>query len=283
MVRLVRFENQEGGVTYGIEHADMSITVAEGCPYTGSLKDTGRKALNIKQRLAPVQPSAVICIGLNYGLHAKELGLPCPTNPVVFTKPSSSAVGHGAEVVKPRDTKKLDYEVELAVVIGKACKDVTVDDALQYVLGYTVANDLSTRDWQKVPELAGGQWCRSKGFDGFSPLGPVLVTADEIPDPNSLKLRSFVNGEKRQDSSTSDFIFNVQQVISFLSNGCTLQPGTVILTGTPAGVAEGMPGQPWLSAGDKVVVEIAGIGALETTIVADMSIVKCYLNMPSKL
>lgn len=282
MVRLARFEDQHGTVSYGIEHADKSINVAEGCPYAGTLKDTGRKA-NVKRRLAPVEPSAVICIGLNYGGHAKELGLPFPANPVVFTKPRGSAVGHGAEVVKPRDTVKLDYEVELAVVIGKACKDVTVDQALNYVLGYTCANDLSTRDWQKVPELAGGQWCRSKGFDGFSPLGPVLVTTEEIPNPNNLKLRSYVNGDKRQDSTTSDFIFNVQQCISFLSNGCTLEPGTVIMTGTPAGVAEGMPGQPYLKAGDKVVVEIDPIGALETTIVADKSTVKCYVNMPSKL
>merc|ERR1712232_257966 len=212
-----------------------------------------------------------------------ELGLPYPKNPVVFGKPPNSAVGNFGKVVKPRITEKMDYEVELTVIIGKPCKDVTVDQALDYVLGYTVANDLSTRDWQKVPELAGSQWCRSKGFDGFSPLGPVLVTSDEIPNPNNLKLRSYVNGEKRQDSTTSDFIFNVQEIVSFLSNGCTLEPGTVIMTGTPAGVAEGMPGQPYLKAGDKVVVEIETIGALETTIVADKSTVKCYVNMPSKL
>lgn len=277
MVRLARFQDQAGATSYGISHADGSLTVAEGCPFAGTLKDTGRKAV-AKCHLAPFQPTSVICIGLNYSKHADELGLPYPKNPVVFTKPPSSAVGNNAKVVKPRVSQKMDYEVELAVVIGKPCKDVSVEQALDYVLGYTVANDLSTRDWQKVPELAGGQWCRSKGFDGFSPLGPVLVTRDEIPDPNNLALRSFVNGEKRQDSSTNDLIFKVQEIISFLSCGSTLMPGTVILTGTPAGVAEGMKGQPWLKPGDRVTTEIDKIGALEIEIVADASSTRCYGN-----
>jgi len=278
MVRFGRFVDTQGATCYGFPRKDGSMTVAEGCPYAGTLKDTGRKAA-VKSLCAPIEPTAVICIGLNYSKHADELKLPYPKNPVVFHKPASSAVGNGAKVVSPRLSVKMDYEVELTVVIGKACKDVTVEQALDYVLGYTVANDLSTRDWQKVPELAGGQWCRSKGFDGFSPLGPVLVTRDEIPNPNNLWLRSFVNGEKRQDSNTSDFIFKVQECISFLSCGCTLMPGTVIMTGTPAGVAEGMPGQPWLKPGDKVITEIEKIGALEIEIVADPSSTKCYANM----
>lgn len=223
---------------------------------------------------------ALACVGMS----ADELGLPYPKNPVVFTKPPVSAVGHLAQVVKPRITQKLDYEVELVVVIGKPCKDVTVEQAMDYVLGYTVANDLSTRDWQKVPELAGSQWCRSKGFDGFSPLGPVLVTKDEIPDPNNLWMKSFVNGEKRQDDSTNDLIFKVAEIVSFLSYGATVMPGTVIMTGTPAGVAEGLPGQPWLQAGDKVVTEIEHIGALEIDIIPDPCNTVCYANMvPSKL
>jgi len=282
MVRFGRFADAQGVVSYGIAQKDGSMTVADGCPFAGTLKDTGRKA-SVKNHCSPIEPVNVICIGLNYTKHADELGLPYPKNPVVFNKPPSSAVGHGAKVVKPRASQKMDYEVELVVVIGKACKDVTTEQALDYVLGYTVANDLSTRDWQKNPELAGGQWCRSKGFDGFSPLGPVLVTKDEIPNPNKLWLKSFVNGEKRQDSSTTDFIFNVQQIVSFLSNGCTLMPGTVIMTGTPAGVAEGWPGQPWLKPGDKIVTEIESIGALEVEIVQDPSTVSCYANMPSKL
>lgn len=255
--------------------------MAEGCPFAGSLKDTGCQA-TITKMVSPVQPSEIVCIGLNYRKHADELKLPYPVNPVVFMKPVASLAGPGARIVRPRITEKLDYEVELAVVIGKPCKDVKVEEALDYVLGYTVANDLSTRDWQKIPSLAGGQWCRSKGFDGFSPLGPVLVTKDEIPDPNALALSSSVNGEKRQDSSTSDLIFNVQQIVSFLSAGCTLMPGTVIMTGTPAGVAEGMEGQPWLKPGDKVITEVEKIGALEIEIVADASSTVCFANM-SKL
>mmetsp|Transcript_32870 Transcript_32870/g.86816 ORF Transcript_32870/g.86816 Transcript_32870/m.86816 type:complete len:281 (+) Transcript_32870:78-920(+) len=277
MVRVARFEDAAGVATYGIAHGDGSITVAEGCPYKG-LKDTGRKA-SVTSWLPPIPPTSVICIGLNYSKHADELKLPYPKNPVIFWKPPSSAAGHGARVAKPRATEKMDYEVELAVVIGKRCKDVTPDQAMDYVLGYTVANDLSTRDWQKVPELSGGQWCRSKGFDGFSPLGPVLVTKEDIPDPHNLALKSYVNGELRQDSSTSDLIFKIPEIISFLSYGCTLMPGTVIMTGTPAGVAEGMKGQPWLKPGDKVVTEIEKIGALEIDIVADPSTVKCYANV----
>jgi len=280
MVRFVRVETEAGVATYGFPQSDGSVNVAEGCPYTGGLTDTGRKA-TVRRHLAPVEPTSVICIGLNYKGHADELGLPYPKNPVVFAKPPNSGVGHLARVVKPRITEKMDYEVELAVVIGKPCKDVTMEQALDYVLGYTVANDLSTRDWQKVPELAGGQWCRSKGFDGFSPLGPVLVTRDEIPNPNDLSLRSFVNGEKRQDSRTNDFIFNIQQIVSFLSCGSTLAPGTVIMTGTPAGVAEGMKNQPWLKPGDKVITEIEKIGALEVEIIADTSSAPCYANIPT--
>jgi len=282
MVRFTRVENDAGAVCYGFAHPDGSVTVGEGCPFAGTLKDTGKKT-SVRRHLSPIEPTSVVCIGLNYKNHADELKLPYPNNPVVFAKPPNSGVGHQAKVVKPRITQKMDYEVELAVVIGRPCKDVSVESALDYVLGYTVANDLSTRDWQKVPELAGGQWCRSKGFDGFSPLGPVLVTRDEIADPNNLNLRSFVNGEKRQDSNTKDFIFNVQQIISFLSCGSTIAPGTVIMTGTPAGVAEGMKNQPWLKPGDKVITEIEKIGALAVEIVADPSSTACYANIPAKL
>lgn len=282
MVRITRFHDADGATHYGLEHSGGLVTLADGCPFAGTLRDTGRKAV-VAQYLPPVPVASVICIGLNYFKHADELKLPYPKNPVVFTKPAFSACGHLSKVVKPRITEKMDYEVELAVVIGTHCKDVTVEEALDYVLGYTVANDLSTRDWQKVPELSGSQWCRSKGFDGFSPLGPVLVTKDEIQDPNSLGVRCFVNGDKRQDSRTNDLIFKVQEIVSFLSSGCTLEPGTVILTGTPAGVAEGMKGQPWVQVGDTIVTEIENIGALEVQIVEDPSKKKCYMNAPSAI
>jgi len=280
-VKFCRYVSTAGDVEYGLQHKNGSITVATSCPFTG-LQDTGKPA-SIKEYMSPVDPTMVICIGLNYYKHAAELGLAAPKNPVVFMKPPSSAAGHNAKVVKPRSTVKFDYEVELAVVIGKPCKDVSVENALDYVLGYTVANDLSTRDWQKAPALAGSQWCRSKGFDGFSPLGPVLVTADEIPDPNNIKVAAYVNGQQRQNSSTSDLVFKVQEIVSFLSNGCTLTPGTVIMTGTPEGVAEGKdgnakPGWDWLQVGDHVTVEIEHIGALDIDIVADTSTTKCYVN-----
>lgn len=282
MVRIGRFADASGAVSYGIQQADGSFNVAEGCPFAGTLKDTGRKAA-VKTLLAPVVPPEIICIGLNYRKHADELGLPYPKNPVVFLKPAASLAGPGAKVVKPRMTEKFDYEVELTIVIGKACKDVSTEEALDYVLGYTVANDLSTRDWQKVPEYAGGQWCRSKGFDGFAPIGPVMVTKDEIPNPNNLALKSYVNGQTRQDSSTNDLIFNCQEIISFLSQGCTLPAGTIIMTGTPAGVAEGMKPQAWLQVGDKSVVEVEKIGSFEIDIVSDPSSKACYANFLSKL
>jgi len=281
MVRFGRFLDASGSVSYGIQQPDGSFNYAEGCPFASTLKDTGKKAV-LTRCLPPVQPVEVICIGLNYRKHADELKLPYPKNPVVFLKPVTTVTGHGAEVVKPRVTQKMDYEVELAVVIGRACKDVTPEGALDYVLGYTCANDISTRDWQKVPELAGSQWCRSKMFDGFAPLGPVVTTRDELPDPGKLRVRTWLNGEQVQDSSTSDLIFSVQQCISFLSIGTTLQPGTVILTGTPAGVAEGRSPQPWLQPGDRVAVEVEGVGRLENTVVADPSPAACFY-VPSKL
>lgn len=278
MVRFGRFQDASGAVSYGMQQPDSSFTYAEGCPFQGTLKDTGRKA-TVAKHLAPVDPADIICIGLNYRSHADELKLPYPKNPVVFIKPKTCATGNFAEVAKPRISEAMDYEVELAIVIGRECRDVTVDAALEYVLGYTCANDLSTRDWQKRPDLAGSQWCRSKMFDGFSPLGPVVSTKDEIPDPHTLRVQTFVNGKQLQDARTNDLIFNVPQIISFLSIGTTLKPGTVILTGTPFGVAEGRKPQPYLQPGDKVVVEIEKIGRLETTIVADKSSENCFYQM----
>lgn len=281
MVRIGRIEDSAGTISYGIQQTDGSFHYAEGDPFLGTLKDSGKTAI-VKRVLAPVNPPVVVCIGLNYRKHADELGLPYPKNPVVFLKPPSTVTGPGTPVVKPRITEKMDYEVELAIVIGKKCKDVPVDKALDYVLGYTCANDVSTRDWQKVPELAGSQWTRSKIFDNFAPLGPVIVTRDEIPNPNELRVQCFVNGKQMQDSSTTDLIFNCQQVVSFCSIGTTLEPGTVIITGTPFGVAEGRNPQPWLQPGDNVVVEIEKIGRLENPIVADPASETCF-HVMSKL
>jgi 2-keto-4-pentenoate hydratase/2-oxohepta-3-ene-1,7-dioic acid hydratase in catechol pathway len=275
MVKFARFEDNQGGVHYGIQQADGTLNYADGDPFMGTLMDTGKKAEAVAI-LAPVIPPVVVCIGLNYKKHADELGVAYPKNPVVFLKPATTVTGPDTAIVKPRISEKMDYEVELAIVIGKECKDVSVEDALGYVLGYTAANDVSTRDWQKVPELAGSQWTRSKIFDNFCPLGPVCVTSDEIGDPNNLRVQTFVNGASMQDSNTSDLIFNVQQCISFCSIGTTLVPGTVIITGTPAGVAEGRSPQPWLQAGDECIVEIEKIGRMRNPIVADTSTTDCF-------
>lgn len=280
MVRIARFQDATGAVSYGIQQADGTITYAEGDPFSGTMKDTGKKA-SVTRLLSPVVPPTIMCIGLNYRKHADELKLPYPKNPVVFLKPPTCAAGHLDPVVKPRITEKMDYEVELAIVIGRDCKDVSEDEALDYVLGYTCANDVSSRDWQKDPPLAGGQWTRSKIFDNFAPLGPVIVTKDEIPDPNILGVRCLVNGNVMQESNTNDLIFNVQQCVSFLSIGSTLPAGTVILTGTPAGVAEGRSPQPWLQAGDVCIVEIEKIGQLQNPIVADPSSTHAFHHIPA--
>jgi len=185
-----------------------------------------------------------------------------PKEPVVFLKPPSALQHPGGPVEIPTHlaSAEVDYEIELAVVIGREGKNIPVESALDYVLGYTCANDVSARDWQI--KRGSGQWCRGKMFDTFLPLGPCLVTADEIPDPQKLKLRSRVNGEVRQDWTTHDMIFDVATIISFLSGSTTLQPGTVILTGTPHGVGMGFKPPRWLQPGDTVEVEVDGIGTL---------------------
>ena len=169
----------------------------------------------------------------------------------------------GASIYIPRTpvSTQVDYEGELAVVIGTTCKNVSREKALDHVLGYTCANDVSARDWQK--QWGGGQWCRGKSFDTFAPLGPYLVTPDEIPNPNALEIATRVNGEVLQQSNTADMIFDVPALIEFLSGETTLAAGTVILTGTPSGVGLGRTPQRWLQPGDRVEIEIEGIGVLE--------------------
>mmetsp|Transcript_140210 Transcript_140210/g.349476 ORF Transcript_140210/g.349476 Transcript_140210/m.349476 type:complete len:227 (-) Transcript_140210:195-875(-) len=214
-------------------------------------------------------PTAIYCIGLNYKQHAKESNMKEPTLPVVFTKPPSSVIGPGEAIVIPAVcSDEVDYEAELAVIIGKPCKNVSEAEALDYVQGYTVANDVSARNWQL--KLGGGQWCRGKSFDTFCPLGPRLVPASDIPDPNDLEISCSVNGQVLQKSNTKDMIFSVRQIIAFLSQGTTLQPGTVILTGTPEGVGAARKPPVWLKPGDKVTVSIEKIGDLTNPVTAEM-------------
>ena len=201
-------------------------------------------------------PSKIICIGLNYRQHALESGMAIPAIPVVFTKYNNTLVDFGGDVPLGKVGYQFDYEVELGVVIGRKCKDVAVSDALDYVLGYCVANDLSCRDLQ----FRTSQWLMGKSLDHFLPLGKFLVTADEVGDPQRLQLRCRLNGEVRQNSNTSDMIFSVAEIIEDLSKHMTLEPGDLILTGTPQGVIMGLTEKNWLQPGDVVEVEIEGLG-----------------------
>jgi len=208
---------------------------------------------------APItRPGAVLCIGMNYAAHAAETGATPPEWPVLFYKASNTLIGPDDEVLIPRGSTKTDWEVELAVVIGRRARYLdSPEDALSYVAGYAISNDVSEREFQL--EISGGQWSKGKSCETFNPLGPVLVTADEIGEPQALGLRSWVNGEPRQSSSTKDMIFDVATLIYQLSKVTVLDPGDVINTGTPEGVA--VSGRfPYLTAGDVIEVEIDGLG-----------------------
>lgn len=202
------------------------------------------------------RPSKIICIGLNYRQHAVESGMPVPTVPVVFTKYNNTLVDYGGDVELGDVGSQFDYEVELGVVMGARCKRVPAEDALKYVLGYCVANDLSCRDLQ----FRTSQWLMGKSLDHFLPLGKYMVTKEEVGDPQDLSLRCLLNGELRQDSNTADMIFSVAEIIGDLSRHMTLEPGDLILTGTPQGVIMGLPEKVWLRSGDIVDVEIEGVG-----------------------
>jgi 2-keto-4-pentenoate hydratase/2-oxohepta-3-ene-1,7-dioic acid hydratase in catechol pathway len=205
------------------------------------------------------------CIGLNYRKHAVECNLPIPEQPVVFMKNIACAVGHQEPILVPKVCgDELDFECELAIVVGKQCRDVAKEEALDYVLGYTVANDVSARIWQM--QRGGSQWCRGKSFDTFAPMGPFLVTADEIPNPDNLGIKTTVNGATVQDSNTSDMIFDIATIISFLSQDTTLRRGTVILTGTPEGIGWTRNPKLLLHSGDTVSIEIEKIGTLTNAV-----------------
>lgn len=212
-------------------------------------------------------PSKIICVGLNYRKHAEETNAAIPVVPILFNKFNNTLTAHQADIVIPRVTEKLDYEAELVIVIGERTKNVSREDALKHVFGYCCVNDLSARDLQ----MRTAQWLLGKTCDDFSPLGPYLVTADEVVDPNQLTIRAYVNGEKRQDSNTSDMIFYCDEIVSYISQHMTLVPGDIILTGTPEGVVLGLPEdqQVYLEAGDEVTIEIEKLGRLTNRFIAD--------------
>ncbi len=208
----------------------------------------------------------VICVGLNYTDHAIETGNPIPSEPVLFSKAVTSLSGPNDDVEKPRGSTKLDWEVELAIVIGKRCKYVSEAEAMDYVAGYACFNDVSEREFQTA--RPGGQWLKGKSHETFGPLGPWLATRDEIPDPNDLAMELTVNGQTMQKGSTQTFIFQVQTVVSHISQYLTLEPGDIIPTGTPPGVGAGMNPPVFLNAGDVMELEIAGLGRQRQTVVA---------------
>ena len=224
------------------------------------------QVLPVEKLLAPVVPVDIFCIGLNYREHAAESKSYVPKNPMMFLKSSNTLNNPNDPVRIPKRSEMIDYECELAIVIGKEAKNVTRERALDYVLGYTCANDVSARDWQRDRNLGGGQFCRSKSFDGFCPLGPWIVTADEIGDPQKLRVKTMLNGQVMQDNSTADMIFDVRTLIESLSSTLTLRAGCVILTGTPQGVGAARTPPVFMKDGDRVVVEIEKIGRLENPI-----------------
>jgi 2-keto-4-pentenoate hydratase/2-oxohepta-3-ene-1,7-dioic acid hydratase in catechol pathway len=267
-MRISRFLDQDNTPRYGVLQADNRAEILSGDLYQG-LEPSGVE-VSVKSILAPLEPSNILGIGLNYHEHAKETGKDkdISENPILFMKPPSAVIGPGEFIKVPKCSQwgpEVDFEAELAVVIGKAALDVAVDTALEHVLGYTCANDVSARRWQK--HGGGGQWVRGKGFDTFCPLGPVLVTTDEIPDPQQLQIKCILNGAIMQNGNSSDMIFSIAKLISEISRDRTLSPGTVILTGTPPGVGVARKPPVFMKNGDEVTIEIDKIGQLTNQVI----------------
>jgi acylpyruvate hydrolase len=254
---------------FGDRSADLMTFLEAGPPMPPTTER--RFSLGEIEWLPPIRrPGKLVCVGLNYKSHLALLGEPAPAFPILFTKPNTALIGSGQPIVLPHVTAQVDYEGELAVVIGKTGKYIPEADALGYVAGYTCANDVSAHDI----EFRTSQWTSGKMLDTFCPLGPVLLTADEVPDPNALRLRTTLNGETVQDQSTSDMIFPVAGLISYLSSLSTLEPGDVILTGTPAGLGCMRQPQVFLKPGDRIAVTIDGIGTLDNPTVAEQRCAK---------
>ncbi len=267
-MRIFRYLDQSGKMGFGRFDKDGNtfLILQKG---DGDFEATDQRITPF-QFLTPIDFRCIYAVGLNYRAHAEETGLDIPKYPMIFMKAPTATQNPGDPIVLPRYLRsdKVDFEGELGVVIGQPCKNVKPEEALSYVLGYVCANDVSARDWQK--EKGGGQFCRGKTFDTFCPVGPCLATADEIPDPSKLTIRSFVNDEKMQESGTDDMIFDVPTLISFLSGSTTLLPGTLILTGTPSGVGEARNPKRYLVPGDEVTVEIDGLGILTNPVVEEV-------------
>ncbi|MFQ5937089.1 MAG: fumarylacetoacetate hydrolase family protein [Acidiferrobacterales bacterium] len=265
-MKIIRFLDPSGEERYGEMLDERNACLIDGHIFE-SLCAT-EETVRIEKLLAPVVPASILCVGLNYREHAGESKMEIPDYPVLFIKSANALNNPGDPIVLPKiEPVEVDYEGELVVVIGKVGKDISREAALDHVLGYTCGNDVSGRDWQL--KKGGSQWCRGKSFDSFCPLGPCLVTPDELANPNSLAISTTINGNVVQSSNTANMIFDVPELIHFLSQGTTLLPGTVIMTGTPPGVGFARTPPVFLKIGDEVAVEIEHIGRLTNPVRAE--------------
>jgi transcription initiation factor TFIIH subunit 2 len=269
--RLIRFEGEDGRIHYGDfgssepgrDVAGKTVPILLGTVESGFQKT--KDQATIKKLLPPLPSTPIfLCVGLNYKQHAEEGGLPIPTHPTIFMKPPTALAGPGAEISVHKDCQsQLDYEGELTVVIGKTGKNIAAADYADYVLGYTVGNDVSARNFQLPASVSGGQFGYAKSFDGFAPVGPCIASAAAIGgDPNKIRYWTKVNGEKRQETGTDDMIWSVGKIVEHLSRGTTLQAGTCIMTGTPSGVGVFMEPKGFVKDGDEVEIYVEGIGSL---------------------
>ena len=262
-MRIVSYRRDDGAERFGIVDGDTVLDAGDDLRALAPGAVVGK--LDAVALLAPMpRPGKVVCVGRNYAEHAAETGSAVPDRPQLFAKWANAVVGPGADVVHHAITDALDYEAELVVVIGRTASRVPEARALDVVLGYTCGDDISARDLQ----FGDTQWIRGKALDTFAPTGPWIVTADEVPDPQSLAIRCVVNGEVRQDDTTANMVFGVARIIAFITEAITLEPGDLVFTGTPPGVGHGMVPPRYLAVGDHIRVEIDGIGAIEHDVVA---------------
>jgi 2-keto-4-pentenoate hydratase/2-oxohepta-3-ene-1,7-dioic acid hydratase in catechol pathway len=267
-MKIIRFVSAENKVLCGAYHPDYPdrAKIIEGDIFSGG-KITSRE-VKIRKLLAPVVPANILALGINYKKHGDETAISYPDQPILFIKATTSLVGPDRPIILPAaGPDQVDYEAELVIVIGKKAKNIAPEDVMDCILGYTCANDVSARDWQF--EKQKGQWARGKSFDTFCPLGPWIVTKEEIANPDNLGIRAILNGRPVQDSNTADMIFNVREIVSNLSQSMTLLPGTVILTGTPEGVGFTRKPPLYLRADDTISVEIEKIGVLTNKVVRE--------------
>ena len=274
-MRLVSFESSSqarAGLLDGDNVIDLAgagfSTVLNAIEHFEMLKPDGpRHPLSSVKLLAPIPtPRKLICVGLNYLDHAKETGAELPKVPTIFNKFATSVIGPGDNIVLPKVSKQPDYEAELAFVIGRGGRRIQAENWADHVFGYTIVNDISARDYQK----ATSQWLMGKTFDTFAPMGPWIVTADEVPDPHNLKIQLTLNGRTMQDSNTSELIFKIPELIAFLSSVFTLEPGDIVSTGTPAGVGFSRNPPVYLQPGDETIVTIERLGELRNPVVAEI-------------